>query len=292
MGKGGAFGCGQCLPCRLKKRREWTHRIMLEAGLYADNSFVTLTYAEDPFSLVPLHHRQFMDALRKRVSPLRIRFYMVGEYGERSERPHFHYVLFGYPSCQRAARRKGAFRCCAACDLLEDVWGKGHIKNLPLEMGSARYVARYVIKKMTRHDDPRLGNRHPEFSRMSLKPGIGFGVLEKVAQVISRYDLLTPEGDVPVTLRHGDLEWPLGRYLRRHLRRQLGLDERSPHVLSAEAAFAHSTSPDTAALRAVQEAARNDPQNPSIKYHLLKASEAKRLQIKRRLGTLNRKGSL
>jgi hypothetical protein len=265
---------------------------MLEAGLYADNAFVTLTYAVDPFSLDPMDHRRFMDALRKRVAPLRVRFYMVGEYGEKSERPHFHYVLFGYPSCRRAVEARGKYRCCSACDLLEEVWGKGHIKNLPLEMGSARYVARYVVKKMTRFDDPRLRNRHPEFSRMSLKPGIGHGVLERVASVITRYNLLTPEGDVPVTLRHGDLEWPLGRYLRRKLRLSLGLDERSPHVLSAEAAYKHSLSPETETMRALQEAARNDPENPSLKAQVLKSSEAKRMQIHRRLNIVNKKGSL
>lgn len=254
---------------------------MLEAGLNADNSFVTLTYADDPVSLEPLHHRQFMDALRKRVAPLRIRYYMVGEYGDLSQRPHFHYALFGLPHCKRVSKR-GRYRCCASCDLIEDVWGKGFIKNAPLEIGSARYIARYVVKKMTRFDDPRLGNRHPEFARMSLKPGIGHGVLERVAALITRYNLLTPEGDVPVTLRHGTTQWPLGRYLRKKLRAHLGLDERSPHVISAQASHRHYWSPENQTMRALQEAARTDPQNPSLKFHLLKASEGERMQITRR----------
>lgn len=294
MRAGLAYGCGQCLPCRLKKRREWTHRIMLEAGQYADNAFLTLTYAKDPVSLEPRDHRRFMDALRKRLKPMPVRFYCVGEYGEKNDRPHLHYALFGYPSCkaQTDRRRTKRFRCCSACDLIEDVWGKGLIKNLPLEIGSARYIARYVIKKMTRFDDPRLKtNMHPEFSRMSLKPGIGHGALMQVATVISRYNLLTAEGDVPVTLRHGSTEWPLGRYLRKKLRKELGLDERSPSVLSPEAAYKAFIS-DTA-MRALQEAARNDPENPSIKYHLLAASAARRSQIERRLKMfINKKGKL
>lgn len=270
---------------------------MLEAGLYADNAFVTLTYEIDPVTLVPLHHRQFMDALRKRLSPLRVRFYMVGEYGEKNARPHYHYILFGYPSCRRGAlKRNHTFRCCSACDLLEEVWGKGHIKNLPLEIGSARYVARYVIKKMTRNDDPRLarswGNLHPEFSRQSLKPGVGHGVIASIASTITRYNLLSPEGDVPVTLRHGTTQWPLGRYLRSKLRLHLGLDPRAPHLLSAGASYAHFHSEENAQLRALQKAAISDPQNPSLKSQLLKASEAKRLQIYKRLDMLNKKGTL
>lgn len=261
---------------------------MLEAGLYAENSFLTLTYATDPVTLVPADHRRFMDALRKRLKPARVRFYAVGEYGEKHGRPHFHYALFGYPSCRKSNRRSNkVFRCCAACDLIEDVWGRGQIKNAPLEIASARYVARYVVKKMTRWDDPRLGNKHPEFARMSLKPGIGHGALAAVAATIIQYDLLTPEGDVPVTLRHGSTQWPLGRYLRRKLRLALGLDERSPHVLSPLAAFKFFHSEEAAAVRALQEAAKTDPDNPTLKAQLLKASAGHRAQLYARLKVLS-----
>ena len=112
---------------------------------------------------------------------------------------------------------------------------------------------------------------------MSLKPGVGAGILEKVAEVITRYDLLTPEGDVPVTLRHGTQLYPLGRYLRRQLRKKLGLDQRSPNVLSPEAsyqAFINNTE-----MQAVHEAARLDKVNPSFKYHLLQASKGKVDQV-------------
>jgi len=283
MGSGGAaYGCGRCLPCKLKKRREWTHRIMLEAGLHADNSFVTLTYAEDPFTLEPHHHRQFMDALRKRVLPLKLRYYMVGEYGDLSFRPHFHYALFGYPSCKRATTKPGKYRCCSACDVIEDVWGQGRIDNQELTPGRCRYIARYVVKKMTRWDDPRLGNRHPEFARMSLKPGIGHGALRRVAHTISRYDLLTPQGDVPVTLAHGTMQWPLGRYLRKKLRKELGLDETAPHLQSARAAYIHSqTDAATIEMRALQKASIVN--SSSLKEEVLKASASYRAQIARRL---------
>jgi len=261
---------------------------MLEAGLNADNSFLTLTYKDDPFTLDPLDHRRFMDALRKRLRPLKVRFYAVGEYGDKSQRPHFHYALFGYPSCRKSSTKPGKFRCCSACDPIEEVWGKGLIKNLPLEIGSARYIARYVVKKMTRWDDPRLGNRHPEFARMSLKPGIGYGALLRVALVIARYDLLTPQGDVPVTLAHGTQQWPLGRYLRKKLRKELGLNETAPHLLSADAAYLHSqTDPATIEMRNLQQAAIAN--QTSLKEEVLKASAAHRAQIQKRLELFTKK---
>lgn len=288
IGNGGtAYGCGRCLPCRLKKRREWTHRLMLEAGLQKDNAFVTLTYAKDPLTVIPLDHRKFMDALRKKVRPLKLRFYMVAEYGEENDRPHYHYIIFGWPSCKEGS----PLGCrCKHCLPIAQCWGKGLIKNLPVEIGSCRYVARYVVKKLTRYDDPRLREyqtpdgplrQSPEFSRMSLKPGIGAHAVKNVALTIARYDLLTPEGDVPVTLRHGRTEWPLGRYLRRQLRKELGLNVIAPQYLSAQASFSAFQKDET--MLALLGASISDKENPSVKAQLLKFNQARRDQIKRRL---------
>lgn len=101
---GQAFGCGQCLPCRVNRRRIWTHRIMLEAAQYHDNSFVTLTYDEEKLpvdlSVTPRTLQLFMKRLRK-VYPNRIRYFGVGEYGDQTMRPHYHLALFNFASCAR-----------------------------------------------------------------------------------------------------------------------------------------------------------------------------------------------
>lgn len=275
----------------------WTHRILLEASLYPENAFLTLTYADDPVTLEPDHLAAFMKALRKRLEPKKVRFYAVGEYGEKNNRPHFHVALFNHPSCRTPRRRVGTCSC-SACQPIVHAWvdassiPRGFIYNLPLEPGSARYIARYVVKKMTRTDDPRLGNRHPEFARMSNRRGIGHGVVAKIAETITRYNLLTPAGDVPVTLRHGSTQLPLGRYLRQQVRKHLNLDPRTPHVLSPEASYAHFHSEENALMRAVQKAALADKENPSLKAHTLNASKVKRGQIETRQRLFNTKGKL
>lgn len=227
---------------------------MLEATQYSDNAFVTLTYDEKSLpilapsglsSLMPEHLRNFLKRLRKKVSPVRIRFYACGEYGETTERPHYHAALFNLPTCERGRtlRRVGSGRplwaeCCSVCLMVGETWGLGDVDLGILETASAQYVAGYVTKKMTHRQHPWLKGREPEFARMSNRPGIGADAMFEVADTLMRFSLDTRAGDVPVTLRHGSRELPLGRYLRRRLRKMIGKEENTPAEVLAEIAEA------------------------------------------------------
>jgi len=96
-----------------------------------------------------------------------------------------------------------------------------------LSMASAQYIAGYVTKKMTHRLDIRLDGRHPEFARMSLRPGIGALAMHNVASDMMRWHL-EKNGDVPTALRYGGKLLPLGRYLRRELRKMVGKNEKAP----------------------------------------------------------------
>lgn len=99
-----------------------------------------------------------------------------------------------------------------------------------MEVGSAKYLVGYVLKKMTRYDDIRLKGRMPEFARMSNRPGIGHDAMFDVADVIMRLGLDVSEADVPSALRRGTTVWPLGRYLKTKLREMTATDEPSKEV--------------------------------------------------------------
>lgn len=210
---------------------------MLEAACHRSSSFWTLTYSNENLrhsmsglsSLEPADTQLWLKRIRKAVAPLSLRFYLVGEYGDQTWRPHYHVALFGYPSCTGGRRTECE---CSVCKLVRDTWGLGHISGGVLETASAQYLCGYVTKKMTKTDDVRLGDRHPEFARMSLRPGIGAHYLHELASVIMEFDLADSEGDVPSSLRHGKRLLPLGRYLRRKLRTYVGMEENAPsHVL-------------------------------------------------------------
>lgn len=216
----------------------WTHRILLEAAQYEENAFVTLTYSDehvpDGNTLSPKHTQDWLKRLRKLLVPHKIRFYLVGEYGDEKDRPHYHAILFGYPACPyvlQNQQRPNRQCTCSSCAPLYTSWGKGRVYVGTVESDSAQYVVGYTLKKMTTRDDARLHGRHPEFSRQSNRPGIGFAAMHELASELMRLNLDTSQPDVPSVLRHGKKLLPLGRYLVRNLRKMVGKDEKTPQAI-------------------------------------------------------------
>lgn len=233
--KGVSFGCGQCMPCRINKRRLWAHRIMLEALVSSSASFLTMTYDEDHIpdggSLDLRHVQLFWKKLRK--AGYGFRYFVVGEYGDKSERPHYHAALYGVPSCYCDFRCPDP-RC--HCVPFRKLWGHGNLYWGELTPASAHYIAGYVTKKMSK-EDPTLNGRYPEFARMSLRPGIGAVAMSQVATALrceAGRKEIARTGDVPLVLRHGRGLHPLGRYLRECLRKELALVGRDTGVVTFE----------------------------------------------------------
>lgn len=233
--KGRAFGCGQCISCRINQRRVWTHRLLLEASQYEHNAFVTLTYDEEHYpeggSLCPADMRNYLKRLRKKLYPRTFRYFGAGEYGEKSEHPHYHLALFGTETCRRgstALSRHGR-ACCENCTLHTETWGKGHVYLGSLTDQSAAYIVGYVTKKITNpKGEEELAGRHPEFARMSNRPGLGAGIMDEVASTLMQHRLEDVIEDVPLVLRHGKKLMPLGKYLRRRLRTRIGREANAP----------------------------------------------------------------
>lgn len=216
-----ACSCNNCLPCLINRRRVWSHRILLESFKHADSCFVTLTYDEanlpEGNNLVRKDPQDWLKRLRRLLEPAKIRYFLAGEYGDESGRPHYHVAVFGLNSIVAGGDdgRMGVVR---------DSWHFGHTFVGDLTWESAQYIAGYVTKKLVSREVPN-GDRVKEYCRMSLRPGIGAWAMQDVARVLSTdvgLDDVSLKGDVPGVLRHGKRFLPLGRYLRRRLRGELG----------------------------------------------------------------------
>lgn len=219
-----AHGCGQCLPCRINRRRLWSSRLVLESFLHESNLFVTLTYAPAHLpadgSVVPRHLKLYLMRCRKQLGHP-FRYFAVGEYGERSGRAHYHVIMFGVREVK----------------LVQDCWKFGGVFVGTVTPESAQYVTGYCTKGLTRAGDLRLKGKHPEFTRMSLKPGIGAGAVPELARVVKRHGAryLEEQLDVPRSIRVGGKLMPIGRYLSNRLRSALDRPVGTPAALLAAA---------------------------------------------------------
>lgn len=110
--------------------------------------------------------------------------------------------------------------------MIQAMWPFGHIKGGRAEDKSLQYCAGYVVKKITKNY-PGL-EKHHEFARMSLRPGIGVPALPELASICLQYDEVARAGDVPSAVRIGKRILPIGRTLRQKLREQVGISPKAP----------------------------------------------------------------
>lgn len=266
---------------------------MLESYLKEDNSFVTLTYADDYWekkkfdgynglpTLLRSDLQKFLKRLRWKIDPISVRYFAAGEYDD-NWRPHFHLALFGYPNCLYGQSRYSRIytQCCAACETIRETWGHGHVFLGALERKSAQYIAGYVVKKLTRSDDPRLEGRSPEFAAMSLRPGIGAMFMENVGTPMFEYLMSKGDRDVPESLRHGSKLLPLGRYLRHELRGALGWEKKAKRNAEREIQM----------LRMLK-ASSLDPES-SLKKEIQRRSKSKIASLEAREMIFKKRGKL
>lgn len=185
--------CGRCIGCRLESSRQWALRCVHEAQLHEDNAFITLTYAPDQLpaggTFNKKHFTDFMKRVRKHFGTnnktgKKLSYYMCGEYGETTRRPHYHALLFGVRFLdQQPFKRSADGSVLFTSATLTQLWPYGFATVGEVTFESAAYVARYIMKKITGAQaedhytvtDPETGEIHklwPEYTRMSLKPAI------------------------------------------------------------------------------------------------------------------------
>lgn len=163
--------CGKCPYCFERRVDSWAFRLSEENRVSSSCYILTLTYANPPLTkngymtLCRRDFQLFMKRLRK-LSGNRLKYYMVGEYGSKYMRPHYHVILFNLEDVT----------------LVEECWsnfssnfGFVHVDH-KFSTNAVNYCAKYFAKEkripMHSRDD-----REKEFSLMSKKLGLSY--LEK-----------------------------------------------------------------------------------------------------------------
>lgn len=192
---GNVVRCGKCIECKIQYSEDWAYRVMLEAKKYEHNCFITLTYNEDNLPTAGVCKRSaqlFIKSLRKALEPLRIRYFLCGEYGEKFLRPHYHAIIFNYDFEDKKFFKfdnKGNPLYRSA--LLESIWKYGFSSvGEELTFDSAKYCAKYMQADKRKFEELGL---EPPFVLMSRRPGLA---LDVVPDTVGKYGQIYYQGQV------------------------------------------------------------------------------------------------
>lgn len=169
--------CGKCLACKQRLQKEWSSRLAIELENCETAFFVTLTYSEESLlsicnlgenvpKLNKTHFRAFLKDLRNFMSrgmpnyykgkkvpltPLKIenfRYFIVGEYGTKNNRPHWHCLFFNIPLKRDDLYTFMRFVWSDKSELQDDKYYKsyGFVHIGDVSPASIDYVTDYLLK--------------------------------------------------------------------------------------------------------------------------------------------------
>lgn len=223
LGKAGSVPhwvpCGKCAACRDSRMNEWAQCINLELACHSESVWLTLTYNEEH---LPHSRRELENDLRVIWRGLPFRHFIVSERGGKSQRIHFHCVIFGQ-----------SFQGAKA--FWEERWnGRGFVHVDDANRAScSTYVAKYALKSDGDKDVEAFyaDGLGPNIRKQSKNPPIGCLVVPAMASrlVVDKYERGQVElfHDVPAVHRMNGRPVRTPRKVRLRLRRSVGLPSSS-----------------------------------------------------------------
>lgn len=215
--------CGQCMPCRIRRREEWTARMIMEARLWSPAlvSFITLTYKPESvpaFGSLRLRDVQLFLKRYRKNTRRSVRYFLCGEYGTSTHRPHYHMILYGHP--------------VNMSECILEAWQNGFVAVKPAHPKSFRYVAKYVTKSALPDDTKRVCGKYSQhlsalrvkpFALTSRHPGLGLDYLPNVARSLEKFMTNTgSDGFCPVAMKFSGRWYPFDRTVKDRLRKLMG----------------------------------------------------------------------
>lgn len=185
--------CGKCSACLSRKQSEWIFRLQLEKMVSYSSFFVTLTYSDANLPLKGVQKKDcqdFIKRFRKRYCDgfdgLKLKYFLVSEYGSLSSRPHYHLILFFNQFLDVRV----------ICNWIYSCWKKGEIKIGSVDIASITYVTKYCLKD--RYDESGFF-KEKTFTMMSKRPAIGIDYLfnsevVRLHQETAKFKVISPDG--------------------------------------------------------------------------------------------------
>lgn len=155
--------CGTCESCRRNRAEDWAVRCSLEAKEHPFNYFLTLTYDDNYiFKSSKDDLDKFFDRLEGKGHKRRFKYFACQEFGELTNRKHYHCVLFcDFELDLRDPIKVGNFYQYKS-SVIDKAWDLGLYTLSPFATSCARYVAKYTAKNSKLFMSRNLGRSYFE----------------------------------------------------------------------------------------------------------------------------------
>lgn len=203
--------CGKCVICKAFKCNSVVQRCNMETVSYGHTPwFITLTYNDkhNPLHVNKRDIQLFFKRLRKYLDYNNIennfRYLLVSEYGSKNLRPHYHFILWGFPDVDFKYMRSLIRRAWSVEDtnaygnrvllshtqlikktLVRNYYKRsslGFVKVLPMTSGAPQYIVKYMLKNTI---IPEHNTLAPCFMLSSIRNGgIGSSFIDKYVKPI------------------------------------------------------------------------------------------------------------
>jgi len=192
--------CGRCPTCIERRTNQWVLRLTEHEKVSRSSLFITLTYSTDHvpitnngfLTLSKTDVQKFFKRLRKHHKGDPIKYYLVGEYGTSTRRPHYHAIIFN-----------------VSMDAITKAWQMGETHSGQLTTNSIAYTCKYMAKQTVHRKKHGRDDRLPEFSLCSKKLGLTY--------VDKRGDWHKDDLERNYAVMPGGVKVPLPRYYKERL---------------------------------------------------------------------------
>lgn len=170
------------MACRINYTTAWKLRLLYELSDWDSAMFLTLTYDDEHLPKdIGLHKKDLVGFFKRLRAYLdysdentRIKYYGVGEYGDKTKRPHYHAIIFGLSPYDVKHREYIIDAWQHRCEDWQFDRSRGRkccIQNVCPE--AIEYVTGYVQKKLSGSmAEKEYGEKEAPFAIMS--KGLGF----------------------------------------------------------------------------------------------------------------------
>ena len=166
--------CGKCDTCKREKAQEWAIKLINESKYHKKACFITLTFdnkilldknskavkyganASFVFNInnSKEYFKKFIKRVRKKFSDKSIIFFHIGEYGEKTHRPHHHCILYGinFEEDRFEIEKSKSGKTQYFSKTLAELWACGRCTVQDLNSNNTIYICQYTLKKFKNNE--------------------------------------------------------------------------------------------------------------------------------------------